>query len=87
MRQKCGLQYHRVIELFRRFKLPVFEGLQAELEAFNKRRMAELHRKKTEKYELRVEGWMQNIAKSGQRSTATILMVVRDEGDRTTSRR
>ena len=33
MYKKRGPQYHWVIELFRRLKLPVFDGLHAELEA------------------------------------------------------
>ena len=37
----------------RRLKLPVFDGLHAELEAFSEQRMAELYHNKTEKYKHR----------------------------------
>ena len=53
MYDKRGPQYHWVIELFRLLKLPVFDGVQAALEVFNKRRKADLDRKKTSKYERR----------------------------------
>ena len=36
MYQKRGPQYHWVVELFEHLKLPVFDGIQAALEAFNK---------------------------------------------------
>lgn len=36
MYEKCGQQYHWVVELFRRFNLPVFDGVQTALEGFNK---------------------------------------------------
>ena len=40
MYSKRGPQYHWVIELFKLLKLPVFDGVQAALEAFNKLRKA-----------------------------------------------
>ena len=60
LNEKCGPQYHWVIELFRLLKLPVFDGVHAALEAFNEGRKAELDRKKTDRckrrrIELKVE--------------------------------
>ena len=57
---KHGPQYHWVIELFKLLKLPVFDGVQAALEAFNRQRKANLDNVKTSKckhrrIELRVE--------------------------------
>ena len=46
MYQKCGPQYHWVVELFERLKLPVFEGVQAALEALQ--RKLNLDREKTD---------------------------------------
>ena len=48
MYQKRGPQYHWVVELFERLKLPVFEGVQAVLEAFNEQRKLNLDREKTD---------------------------------------
>ena len=48
MYSKHGPSYHWVPELFRRLGLPVFEGLQEQLEALNKQRIAELDLAKTE---------------------------------------
>ena len=38
MYQRRGPQYHWVIELFRRMKLPVFDDVHQALEEFNKAR-------------------------------------------------
>ena len=38
MYEKHGPQYHWVVGLFERLKLPVFDGVQAALEAFNRQR-------------------------------------------------
>ena len=46
---KCGPQYHWVVELFRRLKLPVFDGVRRALEEFNQLRMEKLEHVKTEK--------------------------------------
>ena len=46
--EKCGPQYHWVIELFRLLKPPVFDGVHVALEAFNWQRKAELDHKKTD---------------------------------------
>ena len=48
MYSKHGPSYHWVPELFRRLGLPVFEGLQEQLEALNRRRKAGLDLAKTE---------------------------------------
>ena len=48
MYSKHGPSYHWVPELFRRLGLPVFEGLEEELEALNRRRKAEIDLAKTE---------------------------------------
>ena len=48
MYQKRGPQYHWVVELFERLKLPVFEGVQAALEAFNEQRKLSLDHEKTD---------------------------------------
>ena len=48
MYSKHGPSYHWVPELFRRLGLPIFEGLQEQLEALNRRRKAELDLAKTE---------------------------------------
>lgn len=48
MYSKHGPSYHWVPELFRRLGLPVFEGLQDQLEALNRKRKAELDKAKTE---------------------------------------
>ena len=53
MYEKRGPQYHWVIELFRRMKLPVFDGIQAALETFNKQRKRGLDRKKMVEYKQR----------------------------------
>ena len=50
---KRGPQYHWVVELFERLKLPVFEGVQAALEAFNQQRRLNLDRQKTDLSKLR----------------------------------
>ena len=40
MYEKRGPQYHWVVELFECLKLPVFDGVEAALEAFKKQLMA-----------------------------------------------
>ena len=67
MYQKRGPQYHWVVELF---KLPVFEGVQAALEAFNQQRKLNLDRQKTDsskrrRIQLKTERKMSS--QSGQR--------------------
>ena len=52
MYEKRGPQYHWVVELFKRLRLPIF-GVQAALEAFSEKRKQELDRKKTEGYRQR----------------------------------
>ena len=47
--RKRGPQYHWVVELFRRLKLPVFDGVHRALEEFNELRMEKLEHVKTEK--------------------------------------
>ena len=46
---KRGPQYHWVVELFRRLKLPVYDGIHRALEDFNKLRMEKLEHENTEK--------------------------------------
>ena len=46
---KHGPQYHWIVELFRRLKLPVYDGVHRALEYFNKLRMEKLEHEKTEK--------------------------------------
>ena len=53
MYKKRGLQYHWVVELFKQLRLPVFDGVQAALEAFSEKRKQELDCKKTEGYKRR----------------------------------
>ena len=53
MYEKRGPQYHWVVELFRRLELPVFDGVYAALEAFNRRRKIRLDYQKTDKYKQR----------------------------------
>ena len=53
MYQRRGPQYHWVIELFRRMKLPVFDGVHQALENFNEVRKRMLEREKTEKFKTR----------------------------------
>ena len=48
MYQKRGPQYHWVVELFERLKLPVFKGVEAALEAFNEQRKLNLDCEKTD---------------------------------------
>ena len=48
MYEKRGEQYHWVVELFRRLKLPVFDGVQTALEDFNKQRKLALDHQKTD---------------------------------------
>ena len=48
MYSKHGPSYHWVPELFRRLGLPVFEGLEEQLEMLNRRRKAKLDLKRTE---------------------------------------
>ena len=48
MYEKRGPQYHWVVELFERLKLPVFDGVQAALEAFNRQRKMNLDQEKTD---------------------------------------
>ena len=50
MYKKCGLQYHWVVELFRRLKLTVFDGVRAALEEFNELRKKDSDCKKTDRY-------------------------------------
>ena len=49
MYRKRGPQYHWVVELFRRLKLPVYDDVHRTLEEFNKLRMEKLEHEKTEK--------------------------------------
>ena len=49
MYNKRGPQYHWVIELFRRLKLPVFDGVHRALAEFNEQRMQVLKLQQTEK--------------------------------------
>ena len=49
MYKKRGPQYHWVVELFKRLKLPVFDGVQATLEEFSELRKKKLDRQITEK--------------------------------------
>ena len=49
MYRKRGPQYHWVVELFRRLKLPVYDGVHRALEEFNNLRMEKLEHEKTEK--------------------------------------
>ena len=53
MHSKRGLEYNWIPELYRRMKLPVFEGVQQALEAYNKRRKAALDIRKDEKHKKR----------------------------------
>ena len=46
MYEKRGPQYHWVVELFERLKLPVFDGVQAALEKFSQQRKLKLDHKK-----------------------------------------
>ena len=46
MYEKRGPQYHWVVELFERLKLPVFDGVQAALETFNQQRKMYLDQEK-----------------------------------------
>ena len=39
--EKRGPQYHWVVELFKRLRLPIFDGVQAALEAFSEKRKKE----------------------------------------------
>ena len=55
MYSKCGPQYYWVVELFRRLKLPVYDGIHRALEDFNKLRMEKLEREKTEKSKKRLK--------------------------------
>ena len=48
MYRKRGPQYHWVVELFRRLKLPVYDGVHRALEEFNELRMEKLRYAKTE---------------------------------------
>ena len=50
MYKKCGPQYHWVVELFRRLKLTVFDGVRAALKEFNELRKKDSDRKKTDRY-------------------------------------
>ena len=53
MYEKRGPQYHWVVELFERLKLPVFDGVQAALEVFNEQRKLNLDREKTDSFKQR----------------------------------
>ena len=48
MYEKRGPQYHWVVELFERLKLPVFDGVQAALETFNRQRKMYFDHEKTD---------------------------------------
>ena len=48
MYEKREPQYHWVVELFKRLKLPVFDDVQATLETFNRQRKMYLDQKKTD---------------------------------------
>ena len=48
MYRKRGPQYHWVVELFRRLKLPVYDGVHRALEEFSALRMEKLRYAKTE---------------------------------------
>ena len=54
---KRGPRYHWVVELFKCLKLPVFDGVQAALEAFNEQRKLTLdrHECKQRRIQLKVE--------------------------------
>ena len=49
MYRKRGPQYHWVVELFRRLKLPLYDDVHQALEDFNELRMKQLENKKVEK--------------------------------------
>ena len=53
MYQKRGPQYHWVVELFEHLKLPVFEGVQAAVQAFNEQRKLNLDCNKTDSFKRR----------------------------------
>ena len=48
MYEKRVPQYHWVVELFRRLKLPVFDGIQTALEGFYQQRKLPLDRQKAD---------------------------------------
>ena len=84
MYQKCEPQYHWAVELFDRLKLPVFEGVQAALEAFNEQRKLNLDCEKTDsskwrrvqlKTERTVDVQRRKVwsSKHGQVMTATLM--------------
>ena len=47
MHAKFGISYHWIPELYRRMKLPVFDGVQEALEKHNLQRKRKLEREKT----------------------------------------
>ena len=51
--EKRGPQYHWVVELFERLKLPVFDDIQAALEAFSQQRKLYLDREKSDSFKQR----------------------------------
>ena len=44
--KKRGPQYHWVVDLFRRLKLPVYDGVHRALEEFNELRMEKLEQER-----------------------------------------
>ena len=54
MYRKRGPQYHWVVELFWRLKLPVYDGVHRALGDFNNLRMEKLEHEKTEKSKKRI---------------------------------
>ena len=53
MYEKRGSQYHWVVEVFECLKLPVFDGVQAALEAFSQQRKLYLDQEKTDSFKQR----------------------------------
>ena len=52
MHEKCGTQYHWIPELYKRMKLPVFDGVPEALERYSIQRKRALDKAKTEQQKM-----------------------------------
>ena len=64
MHAKFGVSYHRIPELYRRMKLPVFDRVQEALEKHNVRRKRWLEREKVKKRRIELKRVIEGFQRS-----------------------
>ena len=68
MHAKFGISYHWIPDLYRRMKLPVFDGVQEALEKHNLQRKRKLEREKTTPVKKRIDLKRRRVVEGFQRS-------------------